>query len=71
MPNRAFSLRYAMLATRSLSHILYNDYAAASKWAERGATAPNAHVHICAIATFANEFAGHRQAAEVWAPKVR
>jgi len=64
MRNRAFGLRYAMLATRSLSHIVRNDCAAASEWAERGATAPNAHVHIRAISVFANEFAGHRQTAE-------
>ncbi len=56
-------LHYAMLATRALSHIVRNDYATASAWAERGAKAPNAHVHIHTIAALAHELAGDRQAA--------
>ncbi|MGH6949069.1 MAG: hypothetical protein ACREDZ_17215, partial [Kiloniellales bacterium] len=63
-------LRYAMLATRGLSHIVREDYDAASDWAERGAKAPNAHVHIRTIAALANELAGNREAAARWAAEV-
>lgn len=64
-------LHYAMLATRALSHIVRDDYAAASEWAERGANAPNAHIHIRTIAALAHELAGNRQAAERRASEVR
>jgi len=64
-------LHYAMLATRALSHIVREDYAAAIGWAERGARAPNAHVHIRIIAALACELAGDRKTAEHWASEVR
>jgi len=64
-------LHYAMLSTRALSHIVRDDYTAASEWAERGANAPNAHIHIRTIAALANELAGNRQAAERRASEVR
>lgn len=64
-------LRYAMLATRALSHIVRDDHAAAVEWAEKGAVAPNAHVHIRLIAALANKLAGNREAAERWASEVR
>jgi hypothetical protein len=64
-------LRYAMLCTRALSHINRDDFAAARDWAERGAAAPNAHVHIRAIAAVANELAGDRAAAERRAAEIR
>jgi TolB-like protein/Tfp pilus assembly protein PilF len=64
-------LHYAMLATRGLSHIVREDYAAASAWADRGAKAPNAHVHIRVIAALANELAGNREGSERWASEVR
>ncbi len=64
-------LHYAMLATRALSHLVREDYAEASEWAERGAKAPNAHVHIRVIAAMANELAGKRQTAEHWASEIR
>jgi hypothetical protein len=46
------------------------DHAAASEWADRGAKAPNAHVHIRAIAALANELAGNHQASRRWAAEV-
>ena len=64
-------LHYAMLATRSLSHIVRGDYAAASAWGERAARAPNAHVQIRIIAALAHELAGNHPAAEAWAAAAR
>lgn len=64
-------MRYAMLATRALSHIVRGDWLAASDWADRGARAPNAHVHVRAIAAIAHELAGRLTAAEAWAAQVR
>lgn len=64
-------MRYAMLSTRALSHIVREDYAAASEWAQKGAEAPNAHVHIRVIAAVAHELAGNRDAAERWATEIR
>jgi TolB-like protein len=64
-------LRYAMLATRALSHIVRGDHAAACAWAEQGVAAPNAHVHIRTIAALANELAGRHETAQRWAATVR
>ncbi|MCB1909154.1 MAG: winged helix-turn-helix domain-containing protein [Rhodocyclaceae bacterium] len=64
-------LRYAHLATRAFAHLVRGDYAAACEWAERGARAPNAHVHIFVIAALVNELAGKRSAADSWAAEVR
>ena len=60
-------LRYAMLATRALSHIVREDFAAARDWAERSARAPNAHVHIRVIAALTSELSGDPEAARCWA----
>ena len=64
-------LHYAMLTTRALSHIVRGDYAAAIGWAERGARAPNAHVHNRLIAALACELVGDRKMAEYWTSEVR
>jgi TolB-like protein/DNA-binding winged helix-turn-helix (wHTH) protein/Tfp pilus assembly protein PilF len=64
-------LRYAHLATRAFSYIVRGDPASACEWAEKGARAPNAHVHIFVIAAIANELAGKHLAAEAWAADVR
>jgi hypothetical protein len=64
-------MRYAMLSVRVLAHIASGDLEAACLWAERGALAPNAHVHISVIAALAYELAGKREAAERWATTVR
>ena len=60
-----------MLATRALSYVVREDFAAASHWAERGAKAPNAHVHIRAITAFSHQLAGNGEAARHWASEVR
>ncbi len=64
-------LHYAMLATRSLSHIVRRDYREASVWGERAANAPNAHIHIRAIAALAHQLAGNQEAASRWVASVR
>ena len=64
-------MHYAMLATRSLSHIVRGDYATAREWGERAVKAPNAHVHIHVIAALAHMLAGDRQAAEARAADIR
>ena len=51
-------LNYAMLATRAMSHIARGDYEAAVSWAERATNAPNAHIHIRAIAALTHQLAG-------------
>ena len=43
-------LRYAMLATRALSHLVRGEDAAAAAWAERAAREPGAHALIAVIA---------------------
>ena len=63
-------MRYAMLATRALSHIVRGDYQVASDWAERAATAPNAHIQIRAIAALAHQLAGNHDIAALWADEV-
>lgn len=64
-------LRYAMLTTRALSHIVREDYATASEWAQKGAEAPNAHLHIRVIAAVAHDLAGNKAAADRWADQIR
>jgi TolB-like protein len=64
-------LHYAMLATRTLSHIVRGDYAEARDWADRAGNAPNAHIHIFVIAALANALAGDEPAARQWAARVR
>lgn len=64
-------LRYAHLATRAFGCIVRGDLEVACDWAERGARAPNAHVHIFVIAAMANDLAGRRAAAESWATEVK
>ena len=63
-------LRYAMLSTRALSHIVRKEYGEASDWAQKGAEAPNAHVHIRVIAAAAHELAGKRDEAQRWASEI-
>ena len=64
-------LHYAMLAARAMSHIVREEYVDGTKWAEKCAKAPNAHVHAHLIAAMAHELAGDRQASEDWASHVR
>lgn len=51
-------LRYAMLATRALSHLVRDDAASALSWAERAAREPGAHALIDVIAGVCNAAAG-------------
>lgn len=51
-------LRYAMLATRALSHLVRNEAASAVSWAERAAREPGAHALIDVIAAVCNAAAG-------------
>jgi TolB-like protein len=64
-------LRYAMLATIALSHLVRGDCAAASHWAERAAMSPRAHVMIRVIAAVTHELAGHSDQARSWATAVQ
>lgn len=64
-------LRYAHLATRAFACIVLGQHELACQWAEQGARAPNAHVHIFVIAALANELAGRHAAAVAWANDVR
>lgn len=64
-------LHYAMLATRSFTHMVLNEDAAAAHWAERGARSPGAHVLIAMNAAAAHELAGDRSRATFWSGNVR
>jgi len=64
-------LHYAMLATRSFTHMVLGEDAAAADWAERAARSPGAHVLIAMIATAAHELNGDRARAAGWAANVR
>ncbi len=57
-------LNYAMLATRSLSHVVRGEFAEASEWGERAVRAPNAHAQIFVIAALAHELAGDTEKAQ-------
>jgi tetratricopeptide (TPR) repeat protein len=64
-------LHYAMLATRSFTHMVVNEDAEAAHWAERGARSPGAHVLIAMIAAAAHELAGDTARATFWSANVR
>jgi TolB-like protein len=64
-------LHYAMLATRSFTHMVLNEDADAAHWAERGARSPGAHVLIAMIAATAHELAGNTSRASFWSANVR
>ncbi|HYC00729.1 MAG TPA: winged helix-turn-helix domain-containing protein [Candidatus Limnocylindrales bacterium] len=64
-------LFYAMLGTRSFSHMVRGEDAEAATWAERAARAPGAHVLIPMIAVAAHGLAGNDARAAYWAGDVR
>lgn len=64
-------LAYAMLSTRGLSHFVRGDYVAGADWANRATRAPNAHVHIFAIAAILNDLIGDTGQARKCADDVR
>jgi tetratricopeptide (TPR) repeat protein len=64
-------LNYAMLATRALTHAVRGQREAAAAWADRAVRAPNAHVHIYAIAAFTHELIGNRDKAAGYVGNIR
>jgi len=64
-------LHYAMLATRSFTHMVVGEDAEAAHWAERGARSPGAHVLIAMIAAAAHAMSGDSTRAAFWAANVR
>ena len=64
-------LLYAMLATRSVTHVLNGEYQDAADWAERAASAPGSHFLVGAIAVAAHDLAGQHSDAVRWAANVK
>ena len=64
-------LYYAMLGTRSFTHLVQGEDTQAAYWAERAARAPGAHVLIAMIASAMNAIAGDEAASSAWAANVR
>ena len=64
-------LHYAMMATRSFTHMMAGDDAQAADWAERAARSPGAHVLIAMIAAAAHALNGDTANARRWAANVR
>jgi tetratricopeptide (TPR) repeat protein len=64
-------LRYAMLATRGLAHVVRGDYAGAAHWAERAARSPGAHKHIALIAAIATSLAGQADRSALWTARAK
>lgn len=59
-------LRYAMLATRAISHLVRADHQAAAHWAERSAREPGAHALIALIAAACHGLNGDDARAQAW-----
>jgi TolB-like protein len=59
-------LRYAMLATRALSHLVREEYEQAAHWGERGAREPGAHALIAVIAAACHALNGDDARAQAW-----
>lgn len=64
-------LRYAMIATCALSHVLRGDYEEGAILAERAARSPGAHKHIAVIATIATHLAGRHDHSRQWLASIR
>lgn len=64
-------LRYAMLATRSLTLIQAGRCAEAAEWGDRAAASPGAHFLISLIALVANVLAGRDDQARRWLGAIR
>jgi DNA-binding winged helix-turn-helix (wHTH) protein/Tfp pilus assembly protein PilF len=64
-------LHYAMMATRAFTHMVKGEDADAADWAERGASAPGAHVLIAMVAAAAQSLGGNLERARWWAANVR
>jgi TolB-like protein len=59
-------LRYAMLATRALTHLVRAEYDQAAYWGERGAREPGAHALIAVIAAACHALNGDDARAQTW-----
>lgn len=59
-------LRYAMLATRALSHLVRGEDEEAAVWAERAAHEPGAHALIAVIAAACHAASGNPTKARAW-----
>ena len=64
-------LYYAMMATRSFTHMVLAQDAEAADWADRAARSPGAHVLIAMIAAVAQAMNGNTPRAREWAANVR
>jgi TolB-like protein len=64
-------LYYAMLGTRSFTHMALREDAEAADWAERAARSPGSHVMIAMIAVAAHGLAGNEASGASWAANVR
>ena len=64
-------LRYAMLATRALAHLIRGERSEAMAWADRAAREPGAHALIAAIAAACDAAGGNQAGAEAWIRKAR
>jgi hypothetical protein len=60
-------LMFAILATRALAHVRLGQLEEAADWAIKGATRPNAHVHVLAIAAHCLAVAGRLEEARAFA----
>ena len=63
-------MHYAMVGTRSFTHMVRGEDAEAAAWAERAARSPGAHVLIAMIAAVANALAGNPTQARAWVQNV-
>jgi TolB-like protein len=64
-------LRYAMLAVRSVSALLKEDFDTAADLGERAARSPGAHKHIAVIAAVAAHAAGRADRSDEWIARAR
>jgi DNA-binding winged helix-turn-helix (wHTH) protein/tetratricopeptide (TPR) repeat protein len=63
-------LRYAMLGTRALSHLVEGEYVQAASWGDAAARAPGAHVLIAVIAIACHSLNDDLAKARAWAENV-
>lgn len=64
-------LRYAMIATCALAHVLRGDHEEGAILAERAARSPGAHKHIGVIAAIATRLAGRHDQTRQWLASIR
>ena len=64
-------LRFGMLGTLALTHLIRGDDVGASGWAEKAARAPNSHVMLAMIAVATHQLAGNGAEARAWTEAVR